>query len=64
MENSLDDPGNKNLMIEDEDDSDEAPEQTMDKFLKRMRDTQFIQLEILQSSLNNKRKAICIQDII
>ena len=29
-----------------------------------MRDTQFIQLEILQSSLNNKRKAICIQDII
>ena len=36
----------------------------MDKFLKRMRDTQFIQLEILQSSLNNKRKAICIQDII
>lgn len=36
----------------------------MDKFLKRMRDTQFIQLEILQSNLNNKRKAICIQDII
>lgn len=64
LENSLDDPGNKNLMIEDGSEDEDAPEQTMDTFLKSMRDTQFIQLEIMQSNLNNKRKAICIQDII
>ena len=39
LENSLEDPGNKNLMVEEGSDSDEAPELTMDKFLKRMRDT-------------------------
>ena len=38
LENSLEDPGNKNLMVEEGSDSDEAPELTMDKFLKRMRD--------------------------
>lgn len=39
LENSLEDPGNKNLIVEEGSDSDEAPELTMDKFLKRMRDT-------------------------
>lgn len=52
------------MMLEEGSDDEDAPEQVMDKFLKRMRDTQFIQLEILQQSLNNQRQAICIQDII
>ena len=41
------------MMLEEGSDDEDAPEQVMDKFLKRMRDTQFIQLEILQQSLNN-----------
>jgi len=34
-------------MIEDGSEDEDAPEQTMDTFLKSMRDTQFIQLEIM-----------------
>lgn len=65
LENTLDDPGAKNAMLDEaNEDEEEQPEHSMDKFLKRMRDTQFIQLEILQSSLRNEKKAICIQDII
>lgn len=52
LENTLEDPGAKNIVVEEaNEDQEELPEHSIDKFLKRMRDTQFIQLDILRSSL-------------